>query len=62
MKEKELTKSDIEAEFDRAMNTPSPNPRYGGLTPMDLIQRFLKTPKKDSKARKPPKYPEQSCS
>ena len=24
--------ADIREEFDRVMNTPSPNPRYGGLT------------------------------
>ncbi|MCY3615617.1 MAG: hypothetical protein OXH03_11080 [Bacteroidetes bacterium] len=34
--------SEIREEFDRAMNTPSPNPRYGGLTPIEALQRSAK--------------------
>lgn len=46
MKKKGLTKSEIDAEFDRAMNTSSPNPRYGGLTPNQVLQRLKSKPKK----------------
>ena len=47
-------KSDVEmsrirAEFDRVMNTPSPNPRYGGRTPMELVKVILNIPKKKIK-------------
>lgn len=28
------------------MNTSSPNPRYGGLTPMELVKVLLNTPNK----------------
>ncbi len=40
----------IRAEFDRTMNTSSPNPRYGGLTPVEALRRTTKlTPKQESK-------------
>lgn len=42
----------IHAEFDRVMNTPSPNPRYGGRTPMELVKVLLNTPKKKIKPTK----------
>ncbi|MYD19366.1 MAG: hypothetical protein F4X05_06935 [Rhodothermaceae bacterium] len=39
----------IRAEFDRVMNTPSPNPRYGGRTPMEVVKVLLNSPKKKIK-------------
>ncbi len=42
----EKTKSEILAQFNRDMNTPSPNPRYGGLTPNQVLQRLKSKPKK----------------
>ena len=39
----------IHAEFDRVMNAPSPNPRYGGRTPMELVKVLLNTPRKKIK-------------
>lgn len=42
----------IHAEFDRVMNTSSPNPRYGGRTPMELVKVLLNTPKKKIKPAK----------
>ena len=44
----------IRTDFDRAMNTPSPNPRYGGLTPVEVLRRTAKlTPKQESNREKP---------
>ena len=47
----QVSKSDAERErireeFDRVMNTPSPNPRYGGRTPMELLKMLLNTRKR----------------
>ena len=39
----------IHAEFDRVMNTPSPNPRYGGMTPLEVTRALLRTGKKKIK-------------
>ncbi len=42
--------TEIREEFNRAMNTPSPNPRYGGLTPIEALQRSARrTPKQEQK-------------
>ena len=41
----------IRAELDRAMTTPSPNPRYCGLTPVEAIRRMEK-PKPESEIAK----------
>lgn len=43
------TKAELQTKFNRAMNTPSPNPRYGGLTPNEVIQRSAKRKTKKSK-------------
>ncbi len=42
----------VQAEFDRVMNTPSSNPRYGGRTPMEIVKVLLNTPKKKIKPAK----------
>lgn len=44
------TKSEILAKFNRDMNTPSPNPRYGGLTPVEALQRSTKRKAKKEKS------------
>lgn len=38
-KERTRTLDRIRAEFERATRTPSPNPRYGGLTPSEAIRK-----------------------
>lgn len=53
---KQRSKSDAEmtrirAEFDRVMNTPSPNPRYNGKTPMELVWVLLNVDRKKIKPR-----------
>ena len=40
----------IRAKFDRDMNTPSPNPRYGGLAPTQVLQRSAKRKAKKAKS------------
>ncbi|MDE2827430.1 MAG: hypothetical protein F4058_06635 [Rhodothermaceae bacterium] len=45
--------SRIRAEFDQKMNPPSSNPHYGGLAPVEALQRSAKVaPKQDSKKTK----------
>ncbi len=39
----------IRAEFDRVMSTPSPNPRYDGMTPLKDVRGLLKTERKPGK-------------
>ena len=36
----------VRAEFDRVMNTPSPNPRYEGRTPLEIVKVLLSAAKK----------------
>ncbi len=56
-REKKSSRSDAEMariymKFDRVMNTPSPNPRYGGRTPMELVKVLLNIQKKKIKPTK----------
>jgi len=46
--------TEIRKEFNRAMNTPSPNPRYGGLTPIEALRNSVKrTQNRTEKKSKP---------
>ena len=38
-------------EFDRVSNTPSPNPRYGGKTPLELARMLLRPNEAGQKAK-----------
>ncbi len=42
MKRAKDTKDELYAEFERIDNTPSPNPRYRGLTIQKAVRRLLK--------------------
>ncbi len=48
----EATQEELKAEFDRISNTPSPNPRYGGKTPLEIARALMRPTKKMPKAAK----------
>ncbi|MXZ04724.1 MAG: S8 family serine peptidase [Rhodothermaceae bacterium] len=39
----------VHAEFDHVMNTPSPNPRYNGITPLEVVRVLRKAARKPTK-------------